>query len=145
MSLLALMRPGQTLIFNYSARQLVSGWSPPENWGTWSAGQQAQIDLRVTPEARSIVLDVMAFVLPQHPTQRVIVSLNGEQVLSTQLVQHQGNHLEIPISPAIRQHLADNDRLTIELQLPDAISPEQLGINDDSRVMGLGLKRLTVN
>ncbi len=145
MSLLALMRPGQTLIFNYSARQLVSGWSTPENWGTWSAGQHAQVDLRVTPEARSIALEVMAFVLPQHPAQRVIVSLNGEQVLSTRLVQHQDNRLEIPISPAIRQHLADNDRLTIELQLPDAISPEQLGINDDSRIMALGLKRLTVN
>lgn len=145
MSSLALMRPGQALIFNYSARQLTSGWSTPENWGTWSAGQQAQVDLRVSPEARSIALEVMAFVLPQHPAQRVIVSLNGEQVLSTRLVQHQDNHLEIPISPAIRQHLADNDRLTIELQLPDAISPEQLGINDDSRVMALGLKRLTVN
>jgi hypothetical protein len=145
MSLLALMRPGQTLIFNYSARQLVSGWSTAESWGTWSAGQQAQLDLRVTPEARSIALDVMAFVLPQHPAQRVIVSVNGEQVLTTRLVQHQGNHLEIPISPAIRQHLADDDRLTIEFHLPDAISPQQLGLNDDSRVMGLGLKRLTVN
>ena len=145
MSSLALMRPGQALIFNYAARQLTSGWSIPENWGTWSMGLQAQLDLRVTPEARSIALEVMAFVLPQHPAQRVIVSLNGEQVLSTRLVQLEDNHLEIPISPAIRQHLADNDRLTIELQLPDAVSPEQLGINDDSRIMGLGLKRLTVN
>lgn len=145
MSSLALMRPGQALIFNYVARQLTSGWSIPENWGTWSTGLQAQLDLRVTPEARSIALEVMAFVLPQHPAQRVIVSLNGEQVLSTRLVQLEDNHLEIPISPAIRQHLADNDRLTIELQLPDAVSPEQLGINDDSRIMGLGLKRLTVN
>jgi len=145
MSLLVLTRPGQTLTFNYTTRQLVSGWSTPESWGTWSTGPQAQIDLRVTSEARSIVLDVLAFVHPQHPAQRVIVSLNGEQVLTTRLVQLQDNHLEIPITPAIRQRLADNDRLTIELQLPDAISPEQLGINDDSRVMGLGLKRLTVN
>lgn len=145
MSLLALTRPGQTLTFNYTTRQLVSGWSTPESWGTWSTGPQAQIDLRVTSEARSIVLDVLAFVHPQHPAQRVIVSLNGEQVLTTRLVQLQDNHLEIPITPAIRQRLAENDRLTIELQLPDAISPEQLGINDDSRVMGLGLRRLTVN
>ena len=145
MSLLALTRPGQALTFNYTTRQLVSGWSTPESWGTWSTGQQAQIDLRVTSEARSIVLDVLAFVHPQHPVQRVIVSLNGEQVLTTRLVQLQDNHVEIPITPALRQRLADNDRLTIELQLPDAISPEQLGINDDSRVMGLGLKRLTVN
>jgi hypothetical protein len=145
MSLLALMSPGQTLIFNYSARQLASGWSAPENWGAWSAGLQAQVDLRVTPEARSIALEVMAFVLPQHPAQRVIVSLNGEQVLTTRLTQLQDNHLEIPIPAAIREQLVDNDRLTIELQLPDAISPEQMGLNDDSRVMGLGLKRLTVN
>jgi hypothetical protein len=145
MSLLALTRPGQTLTFNYTTRQLVSGWSTPESWGTWSTGPQAQIDLRVTSEARSIVLDVLAFVHPQHPAQRVIVSLNGEQVLTTRLVQLQDNHLEIPITPAIRQRLAENDRLTIELQLPDAISPQQLGINDDSRVMGLGLRRLTVN
>ncbi|WP_311886106.1 MULTISPECIES: DUF6311 domain-containing protein [unclassified Pseudomonas] len=145
MSLLALTRPGQALTFNYTTRQLASGWSTPESWGTWTAGQQAQIDVRVTPEARSIVLDVMAFVLPQHPAQRVIVSVNGEQVLTTQLVQLQDNHLDIPITAAIRQHLADTDRLTIELQLPDAISPQQLGLNDDSRVLGLGLKRLTVN
>jgi hypothetical protein len=145
MSWMALSHPGQVMTFNHTTRQLSSGWSPPENWGTWSAGQQAQVDLRVTPEARSIALEVMAFVLPQHPAQRVIVSLNGEQVLTTRLTQLQDNHLDIPIPAAIREQLVDNDRLTIELQLPDAISPEQLGLNDDSRVMGLGLRRLTVN
>jgi hypothetical protein len=145
MSWMALSRPGQVMTFNHTTRQLSSGWSTPENWGTWSAGQQAQVDLRVTPEARSIALEVLAFVLPQHPAQRVIVSLNGEPVLTTRLTQLQDNHLEIPIPAAIREQLVDNDRLTIELQLPDAISPEQLGLNDDSRVMGLGLKRLTVN
>ncbi|VVM38734.1 DUF6311 domain-containing protein [Pseudomonas fluorescens] len=145
MSWLALSRPGQVMTFNHTTRQLTSGWSTPESWGTWSAGQRAQIDLRLTPEARSIVLDALAFVYPQHPAQRVIVSLNGEQVLTTRLTQLQDNHLEIPIPATIRQQLADNDRLTIELQLPDAISPEQMGLNDDSRVMGLGLKHLTVN
>jgi hypothetical protein len=144
-SWMALSLPGQVMTFNHTTRQLSSGWSTPENWGTWSAGQQAQVDLRVTPEARSIALEVMAFVLPQHPAQRVIVSLNGEQVLTTRLTQLQDNHLEIPIPAAIREQLVHNDRLTIKLQLPDAISPEQLGLNDDSRVMGLGLKRLTVN
>lgn len=145
MSPLALTHPGQALTFNYSTRQLASGWSTPESWGTWSQGQQARIDLRVRPDSHSIVLDVMAFVQPQHPSQRVIVSLNGEQVLDTRLTQLQDNHLEIPISAALRQRLAVDDRLMIDLQLPDAISPQQLGLNDDSRVMGLGLKRLTVN
>lgn len=124
---------------------MTHGWSTPESWGTWSEGRQAQIVLRITPEARSVVIDAMAFILPQHPAQRVVVSLNGEQVLSARLTQAQGNHLQIPISAAIRQRLAVDDQVTIELQLPDAISPQQLGLNDDARVMGLGLQRLLVN
>ncbi|WP_409318432.1 DUF6311 domain-containing protein [Pseudomonas sp. KCJK9016] len=143
-SMIPLSVPGQTLTFNYRNRQLADGWSTPENWGTWTDGQQAKIEMRLVPQARSIVLDALAFVQPQHPVQRVIVSLNGEQVLSTSLTRFHGNRLEIPISTALGEHLASDDRLTIELQLPDATSPRQLGINDDSRIMGLGLKSLTV-
>lgn len=145
MALTPLTHPGQVQTFNHSSRQMTHGWSTPESWGTWSEGRQAQIVLRITPEARSVVIDAMAFILPQHPAQRVIVSLNGEQVLSARLTQAQGNHLQIPISAAIRQRLAVDDQVTIELQLPDAISPQQLGLNDDARVMGLGLQRLLVN
>ena len=144
MSVIPLSGPGQTLTFNYRSRQLANGWSAAESWGTWTEGRQAKIEMRVLPQARSIVLDTLAFILPQHPSQRVIVSLNGEQVLSTSLPQFQGNRLEIPISASLSQSLARDDRLDIELQLPDAISPQQLGINDDSRVMGMGLKTLTV-
>ncbi|MCU0120468.1 DUF6311 domain-containing protein [Pseudomonas sp. B2M1-30] len=143
-SLIPLTHPGQVLTFNYSSRQLTHGWATPESWGTWSNGRQAQIALRVPPQARGLVIDALAFIQPQHAAQRVIASLNGEPVLSTQLTQLQGNRLELPISPAIRQRLKDDDRLNIELQLPDAISPQALGINDDARLMGLGLKTLTV-
>ncbi|MCU0072658.1 DUF6311 domain-containing protein [Pseudomonas koreensis] len=139
-----LTRPGQTLTFNYRNRQLASGWSTPESWGTWTEGHQAKIQLRVQPPARSIVIDVLAFISPTHPGQRVIVSLNGQQVLDTRLTQFQDNRLEIPISAALNQRLGNDDGLDIELQLPDAVSPRQLGINDDSRIMGLGLKTLTV-
>lgn len=144
MSLIPLTRPGQTLTFNYRNRQLVSGWSTPENWGTWTEGQQAKMELRVLPPVSSIVIDALAFIQPRHPGQRVIVSLNGQQVLETRLTQFQGNRLEVPISAALNQRLGNDDRLDIELQLPDAVSPRQLGINDDSRMMGLGLKTLTV-
>lgn len=144
MSLLPVTSVGQILTFNHQTRQLADGWAAPESWGTWSEGRQAHIVLRVQPPARLIVIDALAFVQPGQPNQRVIVSLNGEQVLSTRLTQLQGNRLEIPITAAIHQRLKDDDRLNIELQLPDAISPRELGINDDSRIMGLGLKSLTV-
>ncbi|MFJ4195484.1 DUF6311 domain-containing protein [Pseudomonas sp. NPDC089534] len=140
-----LLRAGEALMFDHRSRHLAEGWSTPESWGTWTEGRQAQIALRVRSGATSIGIEALAFVQPAHPGQRVIVSLNGEPVLSTNLTQFQGNRLEIPISAELGERLAHDDRLVIGLQLPDAVSPRQLGINDDARVMGLGLKRLTVN
>jgi hypothetical protein len=144
MSAVPLSQPGLVQAFNRKSRQLVKGWAAPETWGTWSEGQDAEIALRVAPDTRSIVIDVLAFVMPPKLTQRVIVSVNGVEVLSTRLTQVQGNLLEIPLNPAVRETLVDGRVVTIQVHLPDATSPRNLGLNDDARVMGLGLKSLTV-
>lgn len=144
MSAVPLSQPGLVQAFNRKSRQLVKGWAAPEAWGTWSEGQDAEIALRVAPDTRSIVIDVLAFVMPPKLTQRVIVSVNGVEVLSTRLTQVQGNLLEIPLNPAVRETLVDGRVVTIQVHLPDATSPRNLGLNDDARVMGLGLKSLTV-
>jgi hypothetical protein len=144
MSLVPLSQPGLVQAFNRKSRQLVKGWAAPETWGTWSEGQDAEIALRVAPGTTSIVIDVLAFVMPPKLTQRVIVSINGVEALSTRLTQVQGNLLEIPLSAAIRETLVEGRVLNIQLHLPDATSPRNLGLNDDARLMGLGLKSLTV-
>ncbi|WP_339453418.1 DUF6311 domain-containing protein [Pseudomonas sp. EA_5y_Pfl2_R50] len=144
MSVVPLSRPGLVQTFNRKTRQLLKGWSTPEPWGTWSEGKDAEIALRVAPEARLIVMDALAFVMPPNLNQRVIVSINGIQVLSTRLTQVQGNQLHIPITAAARETLGGDGSLTLQLHLPDAVSAQQLGLNDDPRVMGLGLKTLTV-
>lgn len=144
MSAVPLSQPGRVQAFNRKSRQLVKGWAAPETWGTWSEGQDAEIALRVAPQASSIVIDVLAFVMPPKLTQRVIVSINGVEVLSTRLTQVEGNLLEIPLDAAVRETLVDGRVLSIQVHLPDATSPRNLGLNDDARVMGLGLKSLTV-
>ncbi|MDX9670474.1 MULTISPECIES: DUF6311 domain-containing protein [unclassified Pseudomonas] len=140
MSPIPLSQPGLVQTFNRSTRQLAKGWSTPEAWGTWSDGQDAELLLRVSPGTRAIVIDALAFAMPPNLSQRVIVSINGVEAYSTRLTQVQGNRLEIPLSAA----QAAEENLTVRLQLPDAISPKKLGFNDDARVMGLGLKTLTV-
>ncbi|MGF6089637.1 DUF6311 domain-containing protein [Pseudomonas sp. 18173] len=137
--------PGVVKAFNHKTRQLGKGWAAPEAWGTWSDGHEAEIVLRVAPRTSSIVIDAMAFVWPPNVSQRVTVSFNGIEVLSTRLTEAQGNRLNIPLTAAIRETLADDGILNIHLHLPDAISPQSLGLNDDTRVMGLGLKTLTVH
>ncbi|MFJ2320000.1 DUF6311 domain-containing protein [Pseudomonas sp. NPDC087817] len=145
MSSIPSSQSGLVQTFNRKSRQLTKGWAAPETWGTWSEGTEAEITLRVKPDTQVIVLEALAFVMPPGLTQRVIVSINGEQVLSTRLTQVQDNRLEIPLSTAIRETLGKNGLLKLQLHLPDAVSPQQLGLNDDARVMGLGLKTLTVH
>lgn len=144
MSALPLSQPGLVQRFNRQSRQLLKGWAAPESWGTWSEGTEAQIAVRVAPQSSAIVMDVLAFVMPPNLTQRVIVSIDGVEALSTRLTQVQDNLLEIPLSAAAREKLQNGQALTLQIHLPDATSPRNLGLNDDARVMGLGLKSLTV-
>ncbi|MFY0730158.1 DUF6311 domain-containing protein [Pseudomonas sp. NFX15] len=145
MTAVPMSAPGVMKAFNRKSRQLGKGWAAPETWGTWSDGQEAEIVLRVAPQTHSIVIHAMAFAFAPKLSQRVIVSLNGIEVLSTRLTQAQGNQLDIPLTAAVRNTLADDGILNVHLQLPDAVSPQSLGLNDDPRVMGLGLKTLTVH
>lgn len=64
--------------------------------------------------------------------------------MSTRLTQVQDNVLEIPLSAAVQDKLKNGQPLILQIHLPDATSPRNLGLNDDARVMGLGLKSLTV-
>jgi hypothetical protein len=139
-----LIRQGQQQLFNYRTSSLANGWSPPETWGTWSEGAEAEILLRVSPKAQSIAIEALAFVQPNHESQTMVFTINGVQALSTRLTRLQGNHIEIPLTPAIHDAIARDSMMRIHVQLPDAISPKQLGPGDDQRVMGLGLKSLTV-
>lgn len=100
--------------------------------------------LRVPARAKSISIQALAFVMPPTLAQRVIVRLNGVEVLSTRLTAFQGNSLEIPLNEQVRQTLPEDGALRLELHLPDAVSPRSLGMSDDARIMGLGVKSVSV-
>lgn len=141
---IALSRPGVVYTFDRKSRQLIKGWGAPEAWGTWSEGHDAEMALRVPAQAKSISIQALAFVMPPTLAQRVIVRLNGVEVLSTRLTAFQGNSLEIPLNEQVRQTLPEDGALRLELHLPDAVSPRSLGMSDDARIMGLGVKSVSV-
>ena len=144
MQLIPLIKLGQRQVFNHQTRHLVQGWSSPETWGTWSEGNEADIALRVPAQAQTLVIEALAFVQPMHVRQEMVFTINGVQALSTRLTRLQDNLIEIPLTAPIREAIARDTLVRIHVRLPDAISPRQLGLGDDQRVMGLGLKALTV-
>ncbi|SEJ87094.1 DUF6311 domain-containing protein [Pseudomonas sp. NFACC07-1] len=136
---------GERQVFSRINPMLASGWGRVEDWGTWSDGTEAEIVLRIAPEARVLSIDAAAFVQPPlHTRQRVDVSINGVAALSTQFTRLQDNTLELPLTPAIRETMGTDGSLRVHFHLPDAISPKVLGLGGDERVMALGLKSLIV-
>ncbi len=139
---------GEKALFSYGAAgkdYLARGWSDAETWGVWSSGAEAEMVMRVPESARTLLLETTAFLAPGHLSQSVVIKLNGIEALSTTLDKPDGNHLELQLTPAIRQRIKEEGLLHVQLQFADAISPEQLGVGQDRRQLGIGLKAMSIN
>lgn len=138
---------GERMLFNEASpatAYLVSGWSGNEPWGTWSDGTDAEIILRVSAAARSLVLETTALVGPTHPQQALVMSINEVQVLATSLIKPDANLIEIALAPEVQKLIAEQGLLRIQFHFANAISPGELGMGEDGRKLAIGLQALTV-
>jgi len=141
------LEPGQTVSFNLGdsgAAYMAKGWADPEQWGTWSEGSEAQMVFRASASVRSIRLGVSAFLASGHAQQKVTILINGIEASTYTLEKADGNVLDIPVTSLMHQRAAEQGFSRMQLLLADAISPQQLGLNDDARVLAIGLRSLSV-
>jgi len=135
----------RTLKFTSGSNDLVyllSGWSYPEPWGVWSDSQVSFIFLPIaTASVQSIFIYFDALLHNSHPGQRVEISINGTQVFSDTVHRPIDNSLELRILDATR--VASSDSFTMEFRFPDAVSPADLGLGSDPRILALGLKEIS--
>ncbi|WPL15601.1 hypothetical protein Thiowin_00503 [Thiorhodovibrio winogradskyi] len=136
---------------------LISGWSNPEPWGVWSDGPSARLVLplplfnnlagNVNGNARPATptrlrLTAGALVESAWPAQRLIASVNGEELASVTLRRRDPEAIDIPLPPRV---LAGHDWLDLRLNLPDAVAPAKLAPGaTDQRALGLALISLTL-
>ena len=83
-----------------------------------------------------LVFNARAFVTPRHPVQHIGIDLDG-RVIGHETVEYPQTELKIriPIRPDL---LNSAQPIQIGFSLPDAISPESIGLSD-TRVLALGL------
>jgi Family of unknown function (DUF6311) len=121
------------------------GWSSAEPWGRWMVGRTATLVFRVSGHPRRdvrLTLSVSAFVPPSHARQRVDAMANGK-LLSQQAFEQSSNS---ELSILIPASLIDSDGLVrLNFNLPDAVSPADLGLSDDRRELSIGLTQLRVD
>lgn len=124
---------------------LGSGWSNPESWGTWSDAREAFVILPLKDNnVHEISLEANALVSARHQEQTVDVSMNGVDAGSITLNAASNNHFDIRIPEKALSGMGQSKILRLDFGFHDAISPKELGINGDERMLAIGLISLTI-
>lgn len=118
----------------------LSGMSGAEPGGRWTDQPQAQLHCPLPlidgAPARSLTISADAF-LNGVAAQRVAIRLNDGAPATFRFVAGQpAPAIVLPLPPA------RDGRLDIVIDLPDAVSPKQLGMSEDPRILGLMINAL---
>jgi hypothetical protein len=117
-----------------SARFRTSGWAAPEPSGTWTDGPSASLTLRIARPTRNLLLSMTLqghVSPPRLPQQTVELYVNREKLATWQVGQLGGYTAIIP------GRLAERGLLVIDLHVPQAVSPAELGTSADQRRLGV--------
>lgn len=121
---------------------LKQGWVPnPEDWGTWSLGNEAIIELPIPTNARTLKLNLRAFVNTRHPKQDGMIVIDNDKPLHFSLNKFDGNSINLFIPDSARE----KGVLKMKIEMSKAESPKSLGISDDERILGVGLVSIVFN
>lgn len=116
------------------------GWSAIEEKATWTEGKEAKLVFNLNEPPKDLVLSMkMAPLLGGNlKVQNLIVSVNNHKIKKVEIKSDDTYQFTIP-----KEFF--NNQLEISLSLPDATSPQKLGLNEDKRVLGLYVESLTLN
>jgi hypothetical protein len=120
-----------------------TGWSFPEVRGTWTDGPLASLAIPVPASNRPLKLQMrLAGIrdLPALPFQPVDVFVNGEMIGSWQVADRHFFSAPIPA-----RFVEAPGELWIDLYLPKAVSPAELGHNTDARQLGVQCSELSIS
>jgi hypothetical protein len=119
------------------------GWSDPEARLRWTDGSIAALRMRFEPQTNTVVsprLLVEFQAVPFGASQRTRVIVDGKQAAELKLMaDRQDYEVEVDL-----ENLDINIEHEIVFSLPDAHSPESVGMSHDGRQLGMAMKSLTV-
>ncbi|MEX3941235.1 hypothetical protein AB4Y44_17100 [Paraburkholderia sp. BR10937] len=112
---------------------ILSGFSSAEDWGRWTDGAHATLTCRA-PNATSAHISLTTF-SPDGRRQNVLVSVNEAAPQQFTLDGTQQT-LSIQLPPLTA------GQIKLRFDLPDAISPKEAGLSEDSRRLGIGIREI---
>ncbi|MEM3846790.1 MAG: acyltransferase family protein [Candidatus Parvarchaeota archaeon] len=126
-----------SIYFNHKNSRMFEkyGFCYMENWGTWTCYKKAKLcfALKTPPNNLNISILFNALVSPNH-YQRVFLYFNKKLIYQ--------NTYKSPSNNTINLNLHPSKANCLTFVLPDATSPSSLGINKDSRMLGIGFIKM---
>jgi hypothetical protein len=127
-----------------ASRYKLSGWHQAEPALTWSSAQPALLGFKLAGAKAdgplTLKLKANGNILPPRlPAQRTIVRANDQQIAEWRITEVAEFKAVIP------PDLIRTDRLlTLEFVNPDATSPKELGVSQDTRKLGIACFELSL-
>jgi hypothetical protein len=122
---------------------MISGFSGAEQSSRWTQEKHASFTCINTDGApvTTLKMEITPFLNGNLTSQRIEVILNGKMLHKTRIF---GNTSEIhPINIIIPSEMQARE-YKIEFNMPDAISPHELGLSADGRQLGFSFKSLSL-
>jgi len=121
-----------------------TGWAEPEKWGTWSIRELANISLPNPPNGPFILNIYANALLPNKKTGlNVQIMINNQFITNWNLTKPNNNIISIELNNKILQSSIDG-RLNIKFKNLNPTSPKLLGLGLDDRLLGIGLKSISL-
>jgi hypothetical protein len=128
----------------YGTTMLAGGWHLPEDWGVWSDGPRSRLVIPIShlepSKSLRITLQFRVFTVPAaRPYQSVRIALQGITLFSGEFGPERGNSTSQVTVRVDRGLLLAAEYVLLDLDHPDATSPERLGAGSDTRNLAIGL------
>lgn len=137
-----LLYPGDVIYLNKKnkniKRYLVSGFTFPEEWGTWTDGESSRLIFALPHDYNKLQLNLnlKSWLFGDHKSFTVDINCNGNLVKKLQINSRNEQKVEIPIN----NHKCNyNKNIDIEFIYNSVTSPFAQGESADKRNLGLGI------
>lgn len=129
--------------FDFSLRgridpAMLTGFSGAEQDFRWTEGKQSAFTCNADKPYRLARLTLAPFLTPTHARQRVSVTVNDGAPVTVELRSPELAVIELPLP-----QLPPGQPVAIRIAMPDAVSPEKLGLSGDARELGVAVRTLS--
>lgn len=128
---------------------LTNGWSTPETWGVWSNASSALINLPIPigfGDYLEISFSSHALLSPSHDVLSVNIFVDGKYT-GEFIYNYPQDSTNKVRKFVVKRNATDpkSSTLMVEFKIDTPISPQSIGLNDDTRLLGIGLEWIGID